>query len=690
MSQSFRQVRCRADRRSRLCGCAWGLLFLWASGVGQAGRAATDLPPPPSAVVSEEIPGEVGLFEWLARTISPRVRAWDEELARLHHEISGLPSPVGVVNGVRIGWHTNLIYAPDRPIWVQVDLGKTWPVGPIALVPARTVTEVGYGFPLRFRVELSATVDFPDPVTVADRTGEDFPNPGLLPVVVDAGGRAARFVRVTVVKTQSGHGEGMAALGELIVLSGLRNVAAGRPVRASSSYRSVPAWHAQNLTDGSSVLGPPVGPATSPSNGYLAQKADEADLEKWVQVDLGRTAPIDEVRMFPARPPELADRPGHGFPLRFIVEAANDAEFHSPHTLFDARAIDFENPADFPVALPGNGTAARYVRVTATKLYDRVQRPSFALAELQVWSGSVNLARGAAVTALDQWDNGQPRWFPAALVDGFNSRNRILDYPTWLGGLSREREIGLQIAGIGAERRAVVRSVGVWFRRGSVAGGSLLLGAGIVMGIRVRRLRRRALEELRRRIASDLHDEIGSNLGSIALLSEAAGRQSGDPAARADFHEISRVAGQTNEALREIVWLLNSRAVTRAELIARMRENAHVLLGEIPVVFEVPEHLREGACPLEFTRNVWLIFKEALHNIAKHAGATGVRIRVAEPAGGFQLEIVDDGGGFSVADGEFGHGLANGRRRAEQLGATLQVTSQPGQGTAVTLTIPKP
>ncbi len=652
--------------------------------------AAVHSPTQTSAVATDETSSEVGFSEWLARTISPRVRAWDDQLARLHHEISGLPCPVGVVNGVRIGWHTNLIYAPDRPIWVQVDLGKTWAVGQIALVPARTLTEVGYGFPLRFRVELSATGDFHDPVTVADRTGEDFPNPGLLPVVVDAGGRAARFVRVTVVKTQSGHGDGMAALGELIVLSGPRNVAAGRPVRASSSYRSVPAWHAQNLTDGSSVLGPPAGLETSPSNGYLAQKADEADLEKWVQVDLGRTAPIDEVRLFPSRPPELADRPGHGFPLRFIVEAANDAEFRSPHTLFDARAIDFENPADFPVTLPGNGATARYVRVTATKLYDRVQRPSFALAELQVWSGSVNLARGAVVTALDQWDNGQPRWSPAALVDGFNSRNRILDYPAWLTGLSREREIGLQIAELGAERRAAVRTIGVWFGRASAAGGLLLIGAGIVVGIRARRLRRRALEALRRRIASDLHDEIGSNLGSIALLSEAAGRQSGDSAARADFHEISRVAGQTNEALREIVWLLNSRAVTRAELIARMRENAHVLLGETPVEFEVPEHLRAGACPLEFTRNIWLIFKEALHNIAKHAGATGVRIRIAEPAGGFELEIVDDGRGCCLADVDHGNGLANLRLRAAQLGATLRVASQPGQGTALTLTIPKP
>jgi signal transduction histidine kinase len=654
--------------------------------VGAAEPIATRSP----AALAEVPGGDATLADWLARTIRPQVRAWDAHIAELTHELAGLPRPVGVVNSARIGWHTNLIYAPDRPIWVQVDLGKVWPVGVIALVPARSVTEAGYGFPLRFRVEVSLGPDFQRAEIVADLTAEDFPNPGVLPVAVNAAGRPARFVRVTVVKTQTGHDDGMAALGELIVLSGPRNVAAGRSVQASSSHRSVPAWHARNLTDGLSVLGPPVAPEPSPSDGYLAQKEDNADLAKWVQVDLGRTLPVDEVRLFPARPMDLADRPGHGFPVRFLVAVANDAEFRTPRILFDARESDFDNPADFPVACAGTGMTARYVRVTATKLYDRVQRPSFALAELQVWSGSANVAFGAPVTALDQSDNGQPRWHPAALVDGCNSRNRLLDYQAWLTGLSRSREIALELARVGAQRREAVHTVGVWFGRATVAGGSLLVVAGVALGIRARRSRRRAVEELRRRIASDLHDEIGSNLGSIALLSEAARRQSGDRAAREDLLEIGRIAGQTNEALREIVWLLNSGAVTRTELIARMRESVHALLGDTPAEFEVPETLREGACHLEFTRNVWLIFKEVLHNIAKHAGATAVRIRVAEPAGGFELEIVDDGRGFRADAVEPGHGLANLRRRAEQLGATLRVASEPGRGTAVTLTMPKP
>ena len=652
---------------------------------GAAGNAAGPL----SVPVTEAAVRDPFFSEWLARTISPQVRERDRQIAVLTRELAALPRPVGVVNGPRIGWHTNLIRAPDRPIWVQVDLGRDFPLHEIALVPAHSVTEAGYAFPIRFRIEVSGTQDFEKSHVVADLSKSDFPHPGELPVVVNAAGRVARFVRVIVVKTPPGHDVGTAALGELIVLSGSRNVAAGRPARASTSHRLLPAWHVQNLTDGLSVLGPPIAREPSPSDGYLSQREVNPDTVKWVQVDLVRTVAIDEVRLFAARPMELVDRPGHGFPARFVVEVADDAEFRTARVLFDARSADFENPADFPVTLAGNGTAGRYVRVTATKLYDRVQRPLFALAELQVWSGTTNVALGAPVTALDQSDNGQPRWHPAALVDGFNSRNRLLDYPAWLAGLSRAREISLQLGHLGAERRAAVHTLGVWFARVSVAGGSLLLIAGTMLALRIRQSRRRAVADLRRRIASDLHDEIGSNLGSISLLSETARLQSGDAAAQADFSRIARVAGQTNEALREIVWLLNSQTVTRAELVARMRENAPTLLGDTPTEFEVPEALRDGTCPLEFTRNVWLIFKEGLHNIAKHAAATQVRIRVSEPAGGFELEIVDNGRGFHADHLELGHGLANLRRRADQLRGTLRVASEPGRGTTLRITVPK-
>ncbi len=77
-----------------------------------------------------------------------------------------------------------------------------------------------------------------------------------------------------------------------------------------------------------------------------------------------------------------------------------------------------------------------------------------------------------------------------------------------------------------------------------------------------------------------------------------------------------------------------------------MRESAPTLLGGIASDFTAPPSMREGECPLEFARNLWLIYKEALHNVARHSGASRVSIRIAEPDGGFELEVRDDGHGF--------------------------------------------
>lgn len=677
---SLPSPRAAARHLAALAG-AFAVVVLAAGAAEAPGAAVATARPPPEAAAARA--------SGFARLVRPAIGRLEAQIAGLELELAALPQPAHAVPGARLGWHTTLLGSGERAVWVQVDLGTRWPVDRIAVIPARTLTEAGYGFPRRFRVEISDTADFQESRPVADFSAEDFPNPGILPVVVEAGGRPARFVRVTVVKSQSGHGEGMAALGEIMVLSGPRNVAAGRAVRASSTLRSLPAWQPRNLTDGASPLGPPVSPEPSPSDGYLARKGDDADTEKWVQIDLRQPRPIDEVRIFPARPLDLADRPGHGFPVRFRVEVSDDPSFSERRALLDATAADFENPADFPVNIPGGGAAGRFLRITASRQYDRVRWPTFALAEVQVWSGGDNVALGAPVAALDEADRGQSRWSPAALVDGFNSRSRILGYDEWLAGLNRAREIGLQLARLRRESDALAAGVARWTERAALAGGGLFLIGAVALILRSRRERRRAVGELRGRISRDLHDEIGSNLGSIALLSEAAGRQTADAAARIDFAEIRRISGRTNEALREIVWLLGPAAQTRAELAARMRDHAPELLGDIRVEFDCPAAFRQDACSLEFSRNIWLIFKEAAHNIAKHAHARHVAIRITEPGGGFELRLRDDGCGFSADCVAPGHGLANLRRRAEQLGATFHIATAPGTGTEVRLLVPR-
>ena len=160
----------------------------------------------------------------------------------------------------------------------------------------------------------------------------------------------------------------------------------------------------------------------SPGNGYHSAIAASEHEVKWVEVDLGQEYTLDEIRLIPARPTDFPDTPGFGFPKRFRIEIASN-EKDQKHRLVNHTAADFANPGDQAVAFPAGRQSARLVRVTATDLWKRDQDYVFALAELQVYAGTNNVALKASVDAGDSIEAG--RWNKTFLVDGFDSRRRL-------------------------------------------------------------------------------------------------------------------------------------------------------------------------------------------------------------------------------------------------------------------------
>ncbi|WZO98393.1 PSD1 and planctomycete cytochrome C domain-containing protein [Isosphaeraceae bacterium EP7] len=168
--------------------------------------------------------------------------------------------------------------------------------------------------------------------------------------------------------------------------------------------------------------------AASPTNGYHSEIGATADVTKWVQVDLGRVVPIDEVRLIPARPTDFRDAPGFGFPRRFRVEIADEPAMTGAANVADHSSEDVPNPGERVVAVPGGGRRGRFVRVTAVRLWERTADYVFALGELEVIADGRNVAAGATVSSLDSIEGG--RWGRASLVDGFDSRTKLSDPAT--------------------------------------------------------------------------------------------------------------------------------------------------------------------------------------------------------------------------------------------------------------------
>jgi len=154
--------------------------------------------------------------------------------------------------------------------------------------------------------------------------------------------------------------------------------------------------------------------------GWCSGVAGMQDTPKWVQIDLGKSLPLTEIRLVAARPID-SDKDGYGFPLRFTVAVSDDAAFGKSDTLADSTLVDFPNPGASTVKIPATGKTARYVRVASPLLYKKANDAYFmAFGEIEVESDGINVAFGAAVTASDSLE--APAWSPKFLADGFDGR----------------------------------------------------------------------------------------------------------------------------------------------------------------------------------------------------------------------------------------------------------------------------
>ena len=144
--------------------------------------------------------------------------------------------------------------------------------------------------------------------------------------------------------------------------------------------------------------------------------------------------------------------------------------------------------------------------------------------------------------------------------------------------------------------------------------------------------------------------------------------------------------------MRDIVWLIRPGEETWQQMLTRFRETAAKLLRAHEYSLVVKGDAHDDRLPLEFKRDIFLIYKEVLNNIVRHAQAENVDIEIDCRRNRLQLSIQDDGIGFNNLDQEFreGNGLRNLRMRAQAIGANLRVRSALTEGTSVQLVIPMP
>lgn len=231
--------------------------------------------------------------------------------------------------------------------------------------------------------------------------------------------------------------------------------------------------------------------------------------------------------------------------------------------------------------------------------------------------------------------------------------------------------------------------------------GLILIAAfgGIVRYVSTQKLQRRVQElekeqaiqlereRTRERIARDLHDDVASTLGSVVIYTESLKRQVQPEGESAELAErISALSQEAQDAIGDIVWSTAPQHDTLDELLTRMKEvfSATCTARNINYRIEFQEDFPGIRLNDVVRKNLFLIFKESLNNVVKHANATFVTLRAEYRSGVFLLKLRDNGKGFdAVANSPRGHGLRNMHKRAEEIAAQISITSRSGEGTEV-------
>jgi signal transduction histidine kinase/ligand-binding sensor domain-containing protein len=219
------------------------------------------------------------------------------------------------------------------------------------------------------------------------------------------------------------------------------------------------------------------------------------------------------------------------------------------------------------------------------------------------------------------------------------------------------------------------------------------LGAGALLYTyyQMRQAQKIRLEKIRERIATDLHDDMGSTLSSIRIFSDVARSQldGSHPQVVPILEKISNNASQLSDNMQDIIWTIKQDHDKLEDLVTRIREFGLKLCDAKDIAFKVhiSDSFKTSRLNLEQRRNLYLIFKESLNNAIKYSNCTTIQLFITQQRRHLKMVIEDNGKGFSEASITKGNGLKNIRKRAQEINGSATIESVDGRGTRIDIMV---
>jgi len=196
-----------------------------------------------------------------------------------------------------------------------------------------------------------------------------------------------------------------------------------------------------------------------------------------------------------------------------------------------------------------------------------------------------------------------------------------------------------------------------------------------------------AIERLKSKLAADLHDNIGAGLTEISILSEltAAELKTDSPGISKRLGSISETARTLIDSMSDIVWMVNPKRDSLRDLLIRLKDSYADLLTELNVAFKISslESLDDVKLTMDYKQNLFLIFKEGIHNSIKHSGCTRISLDARISGDMLILSLKDNGRGVEEKTEFRGNGIKNMKDRAKTIGGEISLRSRKETGTEI-------
>jgi signal transduction histidine kinase len=507
-------------------------------------------------------------------------------------------------------------------------------------------------------------------------------------------------IRITLTDLPKHTGSELFAGGfsEVCIFSQQANIAPRARIRAYKSREGNRIYSKDFISDGQTPLGlPEVGPRVSGALGISLRpnKRNFGDIPHTIELKFPKPTKIDSVRLDPA----AIYKPGQAFPVRFSIELLNQKQqVVQADNSYKTQPLNHLGLNPYISYFEEESISTIRIQIYEANKPSKSASPWVQISEITPMFQGIPIEDECQITtpmgANKQYTRGLIHsgdsplyWSSESGHDGLTQTGKLLPLRTWAEGLNKRQRLLEEQTELIASQKSYRKNIhaGLLYSVGILL---LIITSGATYAILSNRSKaRQEIRNTREQIASDLHDDIGSNLGSISMHAEDLLQYVDTPKSQQHIQAIFKLVYESAYGLREVLHTTAPRIGRAQNILVFMEELAELVLPGVTRHIELDGSLSSLLTSPKIRKGLLLYYKEAITNIQTHAQCSHVHITLSRTNNGVELRIEDNGVGMTQQKLEAPSTLRTLKMRANQLDGSLKIHTAENEGTQLILQV---